>query len=153
MSKCAFGVDKVEYLGYVNFSEGVIIDPSKIQAMVDWPTPTNIKALRGFLGLTGYYRRFIKNYGLLSKPLTSLEKKDQFKWSLEAEDSFTTLKKTMTIALVLALPNFKESFALETNNCESVIGAILLQQKRLIAYFSKALALRTSASRYMKRSS
>lgn len=75
MSKCIFAQQQLEYLGHLVTANGVATEPSKILAVVDWPTPGNIKQLRGFLGLTGYYRRFIRHYGMLSKPLTQLLKK------------------------------------------------------------------------------
>lgn len=114
-SKCVFGADHVEYLGHVISSKGVSTDPSKIQAMKEWPTPTNIKQLRGFLGLTGYYRRFIQGYASISKPFTDLLKKNAFEWNGQAQHSFVTLKEAMVNAFVLGLPNFNEEFVIETD--------------------------------------
>ena len=89
-SKCFFGVQEVEYLGHIVSHEGVKVDPTKIKAIKEWKIPTSIKHMRGFLGLTGYYRKFVKNYRRIVEPLTSLLKKDPFSWTPKATKAFFT---------------------------------------------------------------
>jgi hypothetical protein len=99
-----------------------------------------VKQLRGFLGLTGYYRRFIKGYAIVSQPLTKLLKKNAFEWNVEAEQAFVKLKEAMMNTPVLGLPNFNKEFVVETDACDIGIGAVLTQDGHPIAYMSKALS-------------
>jgi hypothetical protein len=109
-SKCSFDVDTVAYLGHTISAAGVAMDPAKVQAIHDWPQPRSTQAVRGFLGLAGYYRKFIHNYGTIAAPLTALLKKEGFTWNDDTTSTFSTLKGAVTSAPVLALPDFAKPF-------------------------------------------
>lgn len=123
-----FGQTQVEYLGHIIFVERVKVDHSKISKMKKWPKPRSLKALRGLLGLTGYYRKFVKDYGKIAAPLTQLLKKDSFLWDEKVQKAFEDLKLAMTTLLVLTILDFKLPFNIEADASAKGIGAILMQK-------------------------
>lgn len=133
--------EELKYLGHIVSRTGVVIDPGKIKAMVTWPTPWTVRALCGFLGLTGCYRRFIKDYTKIVFPLTDLLMKG-FSWNDQADKAFQALKRAMTAALVLTLPNFNMSFELECDASGIGLWTVLMQGDCPIVFISKVLSSR-----------
>jgi hypothetical protein len=141
-SKCAFGASEVEYLGHLVGKDGIRVDPKKIEAMQDWPHPKTLKILHGFMGLTGYYHKFVNSYGKIASPLTALLKKNSFTWTSAAAQAFQTLKMAMCTTPVLALPDFTKTFVLKCDASGKGIGAILMQEGRPLAFTNKQLSER-----------
>nr|ADX31265.1 unknown [Triticum aestivum] len=143
MSKCSFAQRKIDFLGHTISKEGVTTDESKIATVRDWPRPGSVRELRGFLGLAGYYRKFVRNFGVISRPLTDMLKKGTlFIWTPLAETAFAELKQALIQAPVLALPDFNKKFVVETDASAKGVGAVLMQDFHPLAYLSKALAPR-----------
>ena len=143
-SKCSFMRKEVNYLGHVITDKGVRPNPQKIECVVKFPTPTNAKEIKSFLGLSGYYRRFVQNYGQIAKPLTSLLKKDiPFHWSDLCQEAFDKLKAILTKEPLLKYPDFEQPFNLTCDASNFAIGCILSQgpigNDPPIAYASRTL--------------
>lgn len=144
LSKCSFAQRQISYLGHTISEQGVGTDPSKIAAVAQRPIPVNAKELRSFLGLAGYYRKFVRHFGLICKPLTDLLKKQSlFVWTVKHSNSFNALKQALCNAPVLALPDFSKQFCIETDASGTGVGAVLLQEGHPLAYISKALGPRS----------
>jgi hypothetical protein len=136
-SKCEFWLKQVAFLGRVILKGGISMDPSKIQDVLSWKAPTSVSAIRSFLGLAGYYQRFIEGFSKISKPMTELLEKDkQFEWTPACEASFQELKKQLTTASVLVMPDIEKSFSIYFDVLGQGLGCVLMQDGRVAAYAS-----------------
>jgi hypothetical protein len=129
-------------LGHLVGKVGIRVDPKKIEAMQYWPHPKTLKSLQGFMGLTCYYHKFVKNYGKIATPLTALLKKIFFTWTPATNQAFQTLNMAMCTTPVLSLPDFTKTFVLECDASEKGIGVVLMQEGRPLAFTSKQLSER-----------
>jgi hypothetical protein len=133
-SKCAFWLREVQFLGHIVNERGIQVDPSKITAIVEWVPPKNPTEVRSFLGLAGYYRRFIQNFSSIAVPLTRLtRKKEKFEWGPEQERAFGELKEKLSSAPVLALPSGMEEFEVYADASRQGLGCVLMQKGKVIA--------------------
>jgi hypothetical protein len=140
LKKCEFWLEEVSFLGHVVSKEGLAVDPKKIEAIVEWERPTSVREIRSFLGLAGYYRRFIAGFSALSGPLTALTRKNApYVWSDECEESFQELKQRLVSAPVLTLPMESVGYVVYTDASRKGLGCVLMQQGKVVAYASRQL--------------
>ncbi|GJY65039.1 putative reverse transcriptase domain-containing protein [Tanacetum coccineum] len=141
-SKCEFWIPKVQFLGHVIDSEGIHVDPAKIEAIKDWTSPKSPTEIRQFLGLAGYYRRFIEGFSKIAKPMTKLtQKKVKFVWGDKQEAAFQLLKQKLCSAPILALPEGSEDFIAYCDASKKGLGAVLMQREKVISYASRQLKI------------
>jgi hypothetical protein len=139
-SKCEFWLDSVKFLGHTISSEGILVDPTKVQEVMDWKPPTSVHQIRSFLGLAGYYRRFILDFSKIAKPMTELLNKEiKFHWDDKCEEAFHTLRKLLTIAPVLAQPDSTKPYDVYCDASGTGLGCVLMQDNWVIAYACRAL--------------
>jgi hypothetical protein len=139
-SKCEFWLERVAFLGHILTAEGVAVDPEKVEAVSNWQRPTNVSEIRSFLGLAGYYRRFIEGFSKIARPMTELLKKEKkFAWTENCERSFQELKQRLTTAPVLTLPDIHRDFVIYCDASRQGLGCVLMQEGRVVAYASRQL--------------
>ena len=139
-SKCEFWLPEVTYLGHVISKDGIAVNPERVQAILDWTPPKNVKQVRSFLGLASYCRRFIENFSKIARPLTNLLHKGvKFQWTDKCQESFQALKDKLTSAPVLAPPDTKKDFVIYCDASRQGLGCVLMQDRKVIAYASRQL--------------
>ena len=141
MKKCTFMKTELVYFGFVVSDEGLKMDPKKVKAITNYPTPRNMFEVRTFHGLASFYRKFIRNFSKINAPIIDTIKKDKqpFRWTAKAERNFQLLKKKVTEKPVLVLPDFNKPFQVRCDASGEAIGVVLSQNDRPMAYFSEKL--------------
>jgi hypothetical protein len=139
-SKCEFWLDRVKFLGHTISKDSISVDPSKVQEVMDWKPPKLVHQIRSFMGLAGYYRRFIPDFSRIAKPMTELLKKGvMFVWNVEYDKAFHTLREHLTSAPLFTQPDMSKPFEVFCDTSGTGLGCVLMQENRVIAYASWAL--------------
>ncbi|GKA78545.1 putative reverse transcriptase domain-containing protein [Tanacetum coccineum] len=140
--KCDFCLSRVQFLGHVIYSEGIHVDPAKIESIKDWASPKTLTKIHQFLGLAGYYRQFIEGFSKIAKPMMKLTQKNvKFDWGEKAEDAFQLLKQKLCSASILALPEGSKNFVVYCDASRKGLGAVLMEGEKVIAYASRQLKI------------
>ena len=135
--KCEFWLESISFLGHVVLNRGIQVDPSKVAVIQDWKRPTNVREVKSFLGLAGYYRKFVQGFSKIALPMTKLlRKENKFIWSEECEESFQELKKRLITTPVLTIPNGEDDFVIYSDASGKGLGCVLMQNGKVIAYAS-----------------
>jgi hypothetical protein len=140
LSKFSFYQKQIHFLGHIISEQSIAVDLENIEAIRGWPTPRNVSDVESFMGLAGYYKRFIVGFSKIVHPITSLQKKGtKFEWTLKCEKNFNLLKELLTSAPVLKIVDPNESFVVCTNTCKEGLGGVLVQNGHVIGYESRKL--------------
>ena len=140
LNKCEFWLQEISFLGHIISKDGISVDPAKVEAIVEWPRPKTIQEIRSFLGLAGYYRRFVGGFSRIAVPLTTLTRKgEEFIWTTECEKSFQELKEKLVTAPVLTIPLGTEGFVIYSDASHKGLGCVLMQHGKVVAYASRQL--------------
>ena len=140
LKKFELWLDKISFLGHVVSKDGILVDPSKVEAVLSWKRPSTMFEVRSFLGMAGYYRCFIEGFSKISLPLTRLtQNNENFVWSKEWQSSFEELKKKLIVALVLTIPSNLGGFVVYSDASLQGLGSVLVQHGKVVAYASKQL--------------
>jgi len=127
LKKCEFWLEEVVFLGHVVIKEGIKVDPHKVKAIMEWWRPTNINKIRSFLGLAGYYRRFVKDFSKIASLLTNLLKKaNKFVWTEKCDKAFQDLRQRLTTAPILTLPMESKEYTIYSDASKNGLGSVLL---------------------------
>jgi len=139
LSKCELWLEEIKFFGHV-ISKGGLVDPTKVEAVLQWEPPKSVTKIHSFLGLAGYYRRFIEGFSIIVMVLTQLTKKGQFfKWTKKCENSFKELKKRLTTSPGLALPDHCRHFVVLSDASKMGLGCVLMQDRKVVTYASRQL--------------
>jgi hypothetical protein len=140
LSKCSFYQSRIHYLGHVISGEGITVDPTKVKAIMEWPVLTNVTEVRSFMGLAGYYRRFVEGFLKIANLITELQKKNKkFVWTEKCMEAFRRLKELLTTTPILKFPNMDVEFLVCIDASNKGLGGVLMQDRRVIAYISRKL--------------
>jgi hypothetical protein len=140
LSKCEFWIREVLFLGHIINKEGLAVDPKKVADILNWKAPTDARGIKSFIGMAGYYRRFIEGFSKITEPMTALlGNKVEFKWTQKYQEAFEALKEKLTIAPVLVLPDVHKPFSVYCDACYTGLGCVLMQEGRVVSYSSRQL--------------
>jgi hypothetical protein len=140
LSKCEFYISLVLFLGHIINRYGLVVDPKKVAAILDWKAPKDVRGIKSFIGMTGYYRCFIEGFSKIARPMTALlAKKVEFKWTPACQESFEMLKQKLTTAPVLVLLDVHKPFSIYCDATYTGLGCVLMQEGKVVAYSSRQL--------------
>jgi hypothetical protein len=140
LSKCSFFQKEIHYLGHIISCEGIFVDLEKVKAIMEWPVPKNAHEVRSFMGLAGYYRRFVERFSKIEKPINTFQRKGiRYECIEECDSAFTDLKGLLTSAPILRVPDMEKDFTVCTNALKQELGAVIMQDGGVIAYASRKL--------------